>query len=636
MKTRIFILSTAFILIFSGLLDNLSFSPERSFIENVSAESYWVQTTESDFKAGTANKVNITSSGEVELLPQKGIIEDNFMNWSKTYFKNNVNIDYWPGEVNPDVVFEKTYGGKYLEEACSLESTSDDGYIIVGSTYYYSTGDFNVLLIKLDEFGNELWYKIFGGSYYDYGYSVLETSGGGYIIAGYTRSFGAGNQDVWLIKIDRFGNEVWNKTFGGDENEECRFIQKTFDGGYILTGYTESFGTVDGYFAKDDVWLIKIDSLGYEQWNKTYHYYGRDYGNVVRQTSDSGYIIIGDMLIKTDEYGNEQWNKSIWGSDIRQTLDGGYLLVRGIELLKLDTKGNEQWKKLYRHDGVGHLKSIVSTKDSGYILVGYTDLYYYSYDKTWIIKIDMNGNLQWHRFFGSYLNSTLSSFLQQTSDDRYVIVGTIYSYRNCQKDIFLITADTNGYNDLDSQLKSSNLLEDVNENSIYSIDMFNCNVYVPEGTGMQIQFSQDNQSWFDSNGTPDSWNILSNGSNSINISRVDWNLNKFYYKFDFIRGDSFNPTVYNVSLTVRYKPKGYFISQPYKSITVTSWKLLSWDSIEPPGTNIKFQLRTAIDEATLKLKDFIGPDGTTLSYYTISPTDIWSGHSGDRWIQYHI
>lgn len=244
-------------------------------------------------------------------------------------------------DADGDEEWNKTFGGSGSQMAWSVEQTNDGGYIVSGHSSYYegSYADPNILLVKTDTDGNEKWSKIFGGNNTDIGYSIKQTSDRGYVIVGRTNSYGAGDYDVWLIKTDHNGNEIWNKTFGGSNYDQGDSVQQTTDGGYIIAGSTMSYGAGDW-----DAWLIKTDSDGNEIWNKTFGGTGGDGGDSVQQTIDGGYIFTGTTnsdgavgydlwLIKIDTEGNEIWRKIIGGDlsqsgrSIQQTFDGGYIIV---------------------------------------------------------------------------------------------------------------------------------------------------------------------------------------------------------------------------------------------------------------------------------------------------------------------
>jgi len=213
-------------------------------------------------------------------------------------------------DANGDIQWAKTYGGTNDDYLYSVQQTSDGGYIVAGRTGSFGAAFGDVFLVKTDADGNLQWAKTYGGTYWDDASSVQQTSDGGYIVAGGTGSFGAGRNDIFLIKTDANGNIIWAKTYGGTDYDYASSVQQTSDGGYIVAGETYSFGA-----GRNDIFLIKTDANGNIIWAKTYGGTDYDYASSVQQTSDGGYIVAGGtgsfgagdfnaFLVKTDANGD--------------------------------------------------------------------------------------------------------------------------------------------------------------------------------------------------------------------------------------------------------------------------------------------------------------------------------------------
>ncbi|MEK6853048.1 MAG: hypothetical protein AABX59_04160, partial [Nanoarchaeota archaeon] len=188
-----------------------------------------------------------------------------------------------------NLLWKRNFGGTTgYEIGYSVQQTSDGGYIISGATTSFGAINEDVYLIKTDSLGNKLWEKTFGGNGYDSGNSVQQTSDGGYVIAGRTSSLGSGSYDFYLIKTDSQGNKQWEKVFGGSGSDSASSIKQISDGGYILAGWTSSFGM--GSF---DFYLIKTDSSGNKLWEKTFGGINSDFSRSVGLTKDGGYIVAG-------------------------------------------------------------------------------------------------------------------------------------------------------------------------------------------------------------------------------------------------------------------------------------------------------------------------------------------------------
>ena len=159
---------------------------------------------------------------------------------------------------------------------------------MAGETLSFGAGSYDAWVFKLDATGNIEWQKTYGGPRWDRAWSVQQTSDGGYIVAGFTQSFGAGGQDFWVLKLDASGNVEWQKTYGGPADDRALWVVEADDGGYAVVGTTASFGA--GY---SDIWLLKLDASGNVEWEKTYGGRLIDGAASVRQTSDGGYVVAG-------------------------------------------------------------------------------------------------------------------------------------------------------------------------------------------------------------------------------------------------------------------------------------------------------------------------------------------------------
>ncbi len=284
--------------------------------------------------------------------------------------------------------WEKTFSRSIddFSEGRSVWPTNDRGYVIVGYSESPDIGG-DAWLIKTDSEGTIQWDRVFNASHYDYLEFGQQTNDGGYIMIGRTYPSGDDNRDALLVKTDFEGTVEWSTTFGGQACDSGKSVQQTLDGGYIIGGVTESYGA-----GSDDIWLIKTDSEGNILWDRTFGGQEWEACNSVQQTSDGGYTILGDTyslethdvdawLIKTDSEGNRLWDKtfgvedsSAHGSSIQQTSDGGSIVLcssheANVWLIKTDLNGKKEWERGFDS---GSVSNITITSDGGYVMSGLT------------------------------------------------------------------------------------------------------------------------------------------------------------------------------------------------------------------------------------------------------------------------
>ena len=412
-----------------GMTNEIDSPPIASEINTITTEEIsfyvsWSKNEEEDFNSYVLYKSNSSDmSNKTEILTSyyntsTSHLEADDSQGGDRYFQLVVE-DVWglQTESNIETVestirFGKNYGGSEREWGYSVEQTSDNGYIISGYTESYGNGERDAWLIKTDANGNEEWNQPFGGIADDYAFSVQQTMTGGYIFAGSTYSYDdTSNSDLWLINTSSNGSMEWSKTFGGVGYDRGYSVDQTMDGGYVVTGRTWTGSSTD-------FWLIKTDVNGNEEWSQTYNNGNADYGHFVQETSDGGFIIVGYKYIYSEEHYD------IW-------------------LIKTDSKGDEVWNKTFGGDASDFARCVQQTKDGGYIIVGNTDSYGNGESDIWLIKTDSQGNEVWNNTFGG-ADYERSYSVRQTNDGGYIVMGYTSSYGQGNQDMWLIKTDANG------------------------------------------------------------------------------------------------------------------------------------------------------------------------------------------------
>ncbi|MFX0061548.1 MAG: hypothetical protein ACFFC7_05120 [Candidatus Hermodarchaeota archaeon] len=307
--------------------------------------------------------------------------------------------------------------------------------------------------------------QTYGGSDLDDASTLLQTSDGGFALAGSTESYDAGQSDAWLIKTYANGTMQWSQTYGGSEGDYASALLQTSDGGFVLVGGTSYSGVDHPY---DEAWLIKTDINGVMQWNRTYE--GFNILSVLVQTSDGGFALAGTtlsdlewpdiLLMKTFANGTLQWNRTYGGSKgeqasaLVQMSDGGFVLAgytcsygagqSDAWLLKTDSNGFVLWDETYGGSDYDSASALVQISDGGFAFAGDTYSYSAGRSDAWLVKTYANGTMQWNETYGGSSWDGAWALLQ-TSDGGFVLAGYTYSYGAGQSDAWLLKTDSNGF-----------------------------------------------------------------------------------------------------------------------------------------------------------------------------------------------
>ncbi|MEO5675427.1 MAG: MopE-related protein [Chitinophagales bacterium] len=423
--------------------------------------------------------------------------------------ENNGYMDYWlvKQDASGTLEWENSLGGNSFDAAYSVRQTSDDGFIVAG--YSSSAGGdvsgnhgaYDYWVIKLDAAGVIIWQKSLGGSLEDLAHCVEQTADNGFIIAG---SSGSGDGDVsgnhgaedyWIVKLDESGNLQWQKSLGGSMIDFASYIEQTDDMGYIVAGYTySSDGDVSINHGANDYWIVKLDSAGGLQWQKSLGGSASDQATCIRQTTDGGFVVAG----------------------ISESSDGDVSGNHGLEdfwVVKLDETGSMEWQKSMGGSSYDEAYSIDQTSEGGFIVAGQTQSgdgdvsFNHGSGDDWIVKLDPYGNLSSEVTYGGSGNDAAHS-IQQTSSGGFIVGGYTFSsdgdvsgnhgYQDywilnlscISTTLYYADADNDGYGNADSAIASCLPVNGYVGDST-DCDDTNINIH-PDATEIQYNGMDDN------------------------------------------------------------------------------------------------------------------------------------------------
>ena len=434
----------------NGTKDNLKY---KSFLAKVSSNGK-VMWEKDDFEDQKNLLPFLTSLGNELLLA--GQITTPF----------NGGGDAWIIRLNSNAkkLWETNFGGRGADGSNYAYVTKDQGYISVGYTNAYGSGKNDVWVIKTDFTGEKEWSKVYGGKLDDYGWGVTESTDGGYLIVGETFSFGQGQSDIYLFKIDSAGNKLWQTTFGGLGEDAGYSIANTDDGGFIVASQTRSYGK-----GGSDGMIVKFDKDGQKKWNKVFGGKGMDYFRSIAKNS-YGFIVGGGTrsfndgdsqgwALLIDKDGFPIWEKTFGdnGEDgfsmINPTKDNSFIGVgfsasffskglKDILMVKIDSLGNKSWMQLHGGRNDDKANAVYECKDGGFILTGETNSFGKGKNDIFILKTNQIGDKKWMNTVGGN-GVDMGRSVQELQNGGFIISGTS-TISNLSFDSILIKADKKG------------------------------------------------------------------------------------------------------------------------------------------------------------------------------------------------
>jgi hypothetical protein len=372
-----------------------------------------------------------------------------------------------PAEATAQPYFERVYGVDREKGAQVI--AVDSNYVIAGYTRSFGGGNYDGLLMKVDFYGDTIWAKAFGGSNLDRFESVAMTPDSGFIAAGITFG-GNGGTDIFVVRTDASGNLLWSRFIGGNDTDDAIKVEVTTDGNYAILGQSGDIG-----LTTHDIWLIKLDDNGNDIWTKTYSTPGTNMGEDFTVTSDGGFIVVGRSdigpysaniaMLRLDTNGDTLWTKGFsgpvhdWAGNVRETQDGGFVFTGhgssfstsnyDTYIVRTDAQGDTLWTRAFGSSDVGshYSEGLICTDDGGFLIGGHTIGYGHPQWMGSLMKLDANGNWEWVKFYGDDDGYDQFYDVIPNIDGGYVAVGMTLSYGPGFENIYFVKTTENGDSD---------------------------------------------------------------------------------------------------------------------------------------------------------------------------------------------
>ena len=357
-------------------------------------------------------------------------------------------------------LFARTYGGRNDDWVYSIAVSADAGFVLAGYTRSFGSQGADFLLIKLNAFGDPEWALAAGGPASEYANAVTHTSDAGFVLAGYTRSFGAGGSDALILKLRQNGDLEWARVIGGTGNESASSVAQLPDGSLLLAGHTTSFGA-----GGSDIFLAKLSEDGDLKWAKTLGGPGSESVNCLTQTNEGGFLLVGygegddrswadPLVVCLDPSGDPEWARLLLAGErsyIRAAIPwtDGYLVAGWIKssgsdpdalVVKLNSKGGASWARTFGGPGHDWASSLVILPDGGFGVAGCISFGHYNF---LVMRLSSSGELEWAKTFGSP-GWDAASCIARVADDRIAVAGYTSGFGMGGDDILVLTLGPEG------------------------------------------------------------------------------------------------------------------------------------------------------------------------------------------------